>query len=113
MTANNPLTITLARVNNSRVADVDGKNASLGELISNLRKSGIRVPSGFATTAVKRKSPVLEDGEILTLARWAAIVEKHYGCHMDMEWGRDGDSGEMFMLQARPETVQSQSRQPL
>jgi pyruvate,water dikinase len=51
MTANNPFTITLARVDNSRVADVGGKNASLGELISNLRKSGIRVPGGFATTA--------------------------------------------------------------
>jgi len=64
----------------------------------------------LATSAAERRSSVLDDGEILTLARWAAIVEKHYGCPMDMEWGKDGDSGELFMLQARPETVQSQKQ---
>ena len=50
---------------------------------------------------------MLSDDEILVLARWAATIEQHYGCPMDMEWARDGETGEMFIVQARPETVQS------
>ena len=54
---------------------------------------------------------VLGEDEILTLARWACLVEDHYSAQrgaptpMDMEWARDGRTGELFMLQARPETV--------
>ncbi len=55
----------------------------------------------------ERSSFVLDDDEILTLGRWAATIEKHYDRPMDMEWARDGDSGELFVLQARPETVRS------
>jgi len=50
----------------------------------------------------------LSDDEILTLARWAVLIEQHYGCPMDIEWAKDGLSGQLFILQARPETVQSQ-----
>ncbi len=50
---------------------------------------------------------VLSETEIVDLARWAALVEQHYGRPMDMEWARDGVTGEMFMVQARPETVQA------
>jgi len=50
----------------------------------------------------------LEDDEVIQLSRWAAIIEEHYEQPMDIEWARDGDSGELFILQARPETVQSQ-----
>jgi len=50
----------------------------------------------------------LSDNEILRLARWAVLIEQHYGCPMDIEWAKDGLSGELFILQARPETVQSQ-----
>lgn len=59
------------------------------------------------TTQAEREALVLSDAEILELARWAVIVEEHYGCPMDMEWAKDGTSGQLFMLQARPETVQS------
>jgi pyruvate,water dikinase len=59
------------------------------------------------TSKVERSTFVLDDREILTLARWACAIERHYGCPMDMEWAKDGDSGEMFIVQARPETVQS------
>ncbi|KIH76844.1 phosphoenolpyruvate synthase [Geoalkalibacter ferrihydriticus] len=59
------------------------------------------------TTAKERRGFVLEDEEILQLARWAVVIEKHYGRPMDMEWAKDGDSGELFIVQARPETVQS------
>ena len=54
-----------------------------------------------------RKKFVLKDNEILNLARWACIIEDHYGKPMDMEWAKDGRSGKLFIVQARPETVQS------
>jgi len=60
------------------------------------------------TSKAERSAFVLDDQEILTLARWAVTIEKHYGCPMDMEWAKDGETGELFIVQARPETVQSQ-----
>lgn len=51
----------------------------------------------------------LTDNEIETLARYAIIVENHYGRPMDIEWGKDGLDGKLYLLQARPETVQSQN----
>lgn len=60
------------------------------------------------TTPEERARFVLDDDEILTLARWAVSIEKHYGRPMDMEWAKDGDTGELFCVQARPETVHSQ-----
>lgn len=65
------------------------------------------------TTAAERASFVLEDADILQLARWAVTIERHYGRPMDMEWARDGETGELYMLQARPETVQSALDSPL
>ncbi|PTT63129.1 phosphoenolpyruvate synthase, partial [Arthrobacter sp. HMWF013] len=59
------------------------------------------------TADQERRSFVLTDPEIVTLARWAVSVEKHYGRPMDMEWAKDGSTGELFMVQARPETVQA------
>jgi pyruvate, water dikinase len=59
----------------------------------------------------ERRQPVLGDDEVLTLARWAVQIERHYDKPMDMEWAKDGETGELFIVQARPETVHSQ-RQP-
>jgi pyruvate,water dikinase len=59
------------------------------------------------TTEVERASFVLDDDDLLALARWAVVIERHYGCPMDMEWAKDGVTGELFIVQARPETVQS------
>ncbi|MCB1502011.1 MAG: phosphoenolpyruvate synthase [Bauldia sp.] len=59
------------------------------------------------TSRAEREAFVLSDDEILTLGRWACTIEDHYGCPMDMEWAKDGETGEMFIVQARPETVQS------
>ncbi len=56
----------------------------------------------------ERRSRVLEDVDIVALARWAVLVEDHYGRPMDIEWAKDGDTGELFIVQARPETVQAQ-----
>jgi pyruvate,water dikinase len=55
----------------------------------------------------QRKFAVSDD-EILVLARWACIIEEHYGLPMDIEWAKDGVTRELFIVQARPETVHSQ-----
>ncbi len=65
------------------------------------------------TTPEERHTFVLSDDEILKLANWACIIEEHYGKAMDIEWAKDGDgekvgTGELFIVQARPETVHSQ-----
>ncbi len=56
----------------------------------------------------ERTAYVLDDDEILQLARWAVVIEDHYGMAMDIEWAKDGDRGGLFIVQARPETVQAQ-----
>ena len=67
------------------------------------------------TTMEERQQYVITDDEILLLAKWACIIEDHYdGKGMDIEWAKDGDgkevgTGELFIVQARPETVHSQS----
>lgn len=53
----------------------------------------------------------LTDAEVEALARQAVIIEKHYDRPMDIEWGKDGNDGELYVLQARPETVQSRTGQ--
>jgi pyruvate,water dikinase len=52
----------------------------------------------------------LDDDEVEQLARYAVAIEKHYGRPMDIEWGKDGGDGQIYILQARPETVKSQER---
>ncbi|MGB6603937.1 MAG: phosphoenolpyruvate synthase, partial [Steroidobacteraceae bacterium] len=51
----------------------------------------------------------LEDADLESLGRQALVIEEHYGRPMDIEWARDGVSGELYILQARPETVQSRA----
>jgi len=55
----------------------------------------------------ERSRFVLTDDEVLKLARYAVLIEQHYGVPMDMEWAKDGETGELYIVQARPETVQS------
>jgi pyruvate,water dikinase len=59
------------------------------------------------TSKAERAAFVLSDQDILTLSRWACAIENHYGLPMDMEWAKDGETGQLFIVQARPETVQS------
>ncbi|OGQ96903.1 MAG: phosphoenolpyruvate synthase [Deltaproteobacteria bacterium RIFOXYD12_FULL_57_12] len=68
----------------------------------------------IATTPAERGSYVINDDEILLLAKWACIIEDHYNKGMDIEWAKDGDgvkvgTGKLFIVQARPETVHSQT----
>ena len=61
------------------------------------------------TVPEQRNRYSLNDAEVIELARYALIIEKHYGRAMDIEWGRDGVDGQIYILQARPETVKSQA----
>jgi len=61
------------------------------------------------TPPEQRNRYSLTDAEVVELARYALVIEKHYGRPMDIEWGKDGIDGGLYILQARPETVKSQS----
>ena len=70
-------------------------------------QTGTTPTRNVPTSKAERESYVLSDAEILDLARWACLIERHYGRPMDMEWAKDGETGQLFIVQARPETVQS------
>jgi pyruvate,water dikinase len=59
--------------------------------------------------AADRARFCIDDRDVHELARQALIIESHYGCPMDIEWGKDGETGAIYVLQARPETVQSRA----
>jgi pyruvate, water dikinase len=59
--------------------------------------------------AAQRERYCLTDDDVLQLSRQALLIEEHYGRPMDIEWGKDGNTGDLYILQARPETVQSRS----
>jgi pyruvate,water dikinase len=71
--------------------------------------SGAERVQTVAVAAAERARFSLVDADIVALAHQALTIEEHYGRPMDIEWGKDGASGEIFILQARPETVQSRS----
>jgi len=73
-------------------------------------KGGSRTTKSVETPKHERRAFTLDDQDVLQLARWAVAIERHYGRPMDMEWARDGESGDLFIVQARPETVQSQKQ---
>ncbi|MFY8103792.1 MAG: phosphoenolpyruvate synthase, partial [Ramlibacter sp.] len=58
----------------------------------------------------QRNRYALTDADVEQLARYALVIERHYGRPMDIEWGKDGQDGQLYILQARPETVKSQSQ---
>jgi pyruvate,water dikinase len=75
---------------------------------------GSKLTKNVEVAAPDRQKYCITDDEILQLARWACIIEDHYSqvrgiyTPMDIEWAKDGQTGELFIVQARPETVQSQ-----
>lgn len=71
-------------------------------------EQGSETTRNIDTSSEERQSFVLKDQEIVQLARWACDIEEHYSMPMDIEWAKDGETGELFIVQARPETVQSQ-----
>ncbi|HMT28052.1 MAG TPA: phosphoenolpyruvate synthase [Bacteroidia bacterium] len=62
------------------------------------------------TPASKRNLFCLSNADAEQLGRWCLLIEKHYGQPMDIEWAKDGETGELYILQARPETVHSQKK---
>ncbi|MGC3965272.1 MAG: phosphoenolpyruvate synthase [Rhodocyclaceae bacterium] len=86
---------------------------SLGSKISRMVFSETRAAGKSVRTQdvpeAERHRFSLTDDEVLELGRYADIIERHYGRPMDIEWGKDGDDGKIYILQARPETVKSQA----
>ncbi len=78
---------------------------------------GSKAVKNVPVAADERNKFSISDDDILTLAKWASLIEDHYTQKhgrfypMDMEWAKDGITGELFIVQARPETVQSQKKQ--
>ncbi len=77
---------------------------------------GDKAEAGKSTVTVdvataERDKFSINDSDVLELARYALTIEKHYGRAMDIEWGKDGGDGKIYILQARPETVKSQEKQ--
>ncbi|HEU4729417.1 MAG TPA: phosphoenolpyruvate synthase, partial [Kofleriaceae bacterium] len=73
---------------------------------------------GGATREVRvaeadRRRLVLSDDEVLALARWAVAIEAHHKMPMDIEWAKDGNTSELFVVQARPETVHARRKAPV
>ena len=86
----------------------------VGKTLGSKKQKLVYARGGSHTTRLvktgkkERRSFTLDDGDVLQLARWAVDIEEHYRRPMDMEWAKDGVTGELFIVQARPETVQSQ-----
>ena len=65
------------------------------------------------TELEKQEQFVLTDSEVIKLAKWSLVIETHYGRPMDIEWAKDGHTNELFIVQARPETVQNAKKDNL
>jgi pyruvate, water dikinase len=74
------------------------------------RKAGGQLVQTQDTPVELRNRYSLNDADAEQLARYALIIEQHYGRPMDIEWGKDGLDGQLYILQARPETVKSQAQ---
>jgi len=80
---------------------------------------GEKMTRNIPVSPKDRRQFALNDDDILTLARWGSLIEDHYSkvqghfCPMDIEWAKDGVTQELFIVQARPETVHSQKQTPV
>lgn len=92
---------------NKRLRPIIEKTLGAKEKTMVYASGGNKTTKNIDTPKKKRNQFVLADDEILQLARWAAAIERHYKKPMDMEWAKDGETGELFIVQARPETVES------
>ena len=73
------------------------------------KKASGRLVTTVDTAPEQRNRYSLSDADVIELARYALVIEQHYVRPMDIEWGKDGSDGKLYILQARPETVKSQS----
>ena len=93
--------------------DMAGRRPIIDKHLGEKERKMVYAAGGSATTKIEdttqqeRSGFVLDDDEILRLAGWGRAIERHYGRPMDIEWALDGESRELYIVQARPETVQS------
>ena len=80
---------------------------ALGQKLRKTVYAGAQGTRIVRTSRRERGAYVLQDEETLLLARWAVAIEGHYGRPMDMEWAKDGTTGDLWIVQARPETIQA------
>ena len=79
-------------------------------------EAGSKLVKNVSVSAEERRRFSVSDADVLKLAAWAMLIEDHYSakrgvdCPMDIEWAKDGQTGDLFIVQARPETVHSQQR---
>ena len=100
-------TVFKPRLGDASVTPIlDKRRGSKEQKLVYASRAGERVES-LETTEAERVGLVLADDEIVALARWGVVIEEHYGTPMDIEWAKDGETGEIFIVQARPETVQA------
>ena len=82
--------------------------SKLIQMVFNERAAGAALVKTVDVPLEQRNRYSLSDAEVEQLARYALLIEEHYGRPMDIEWGKDGGDGQLYILQARPETVKSQ-----
>ncbi|MGO4892483.1 phosphoenolpyruvate synthase [Flavobacterium sp. W21_SRS_FM6] len=87
---------------------------ALTMVYANKKMSQIQKPEdaiiNLDTSKAQQQRFILSDDEVIQLAKWAVIIQQHYKRHMDIEWAKDGDTQQIFIVQARPETVHSQKK---
>ena len=96
-----------AGIDSVRCPIVERKRGSKRERLIYARAGGVEA---VPVPVDEQRQLSLSDDEVLTLARWGVRIEEHYGTPMDIEWAKDGVSGELYIVQARPETVHAQAK---
>ena len=95
---NNNYPILRKTLGDKSIKMILGKNNTLGETVQIIE-----------VDEIESRNFSISDQDIIDLAKYAVTIENHYKRPMDIEWGKDGSNGEIYILQARPETVQSRS----
>ncbi|AEV98241.1 phosphoenolpyruvate synthase [Niastella koreensis] len=98
-----------------------GKRAIIQKTLGEKAKTMVYAGSEYANSSTvnietpvnKRETFVLTDEEVIRIAQWAQLIEAHYGRPMDIEWAKDGITNELFIVQARPETIHAQKNPAL
>jgi len=78
------------------------------KMVYNIDKNAKKPVKDIPVSVKDQLKPSISNEQVLQLADWGILIEKHYGRPMDMEWALDGEDGKLYIVQARPETVQSQ-----
>ncbi|MCX6052319.1 MAG: phosphoenolpyruvate synthase [Campylobacterales bacterium] len=88
----------------------EGKNTILKRALGSKKEKMLYAKNqtqNIKTSEKEQNSFSINDSEVIALAKAALTIEEHYSCHMDIEWAKDGGDNKLYIVQARPETVQS------